>query len=146
MARVVPHSIPLDNEDSWWHEVSTVGSPNDGIHSGSITTGGRLPVIHSSWSHPCVHISPVWSNHWSPSEWEGSWSVATSGSSSQGDIAIVVDLYSTRECSRETTVWFFPLKFLPPSLYCIVVSLIPPSTTLPSFYFSLSHWVLWLIC
>ena len=92
VAGVVAYSIPCHNEDSCWHEVGTVGNPDDWTCSSAVTAWCWLTVVHSPWSYPCVHISPVGGNHGSPSEWERSWSVATSDSTTQGDITIIVDL------------------------------------------------------
>ena len=94
--RVGAHTIPGDDIKTGRIEPGTVARTDESTSADALRVGDWILVVNAS-CRSCVHISPVGSDHWSPSKWEGSWSVTTSGSSSQGDVAIVVDLRSTRK-------------------------------------------------
>ena len=85
------HTIPGDDKETGWTEAGVVSGTDEPASAVEFIVRSWTSVVHNSCC-PRVYISPVGSDHWSPSKWEGSWSGATSGSSSQGDIAIVVDL------------------------------------------------------
>ena len=90
------HTIPGDDKETGWTEAGVVSGTDEPASAVEFIVRSWTSVVHNSCC-PRVYISPVGSDHWSPSKWEGSWSVTTSGSSSQGDIAIVVNLRSTRK-------------------------------------------------
>ena len=76
------HTIPGNNVDPVRTKAGAVGRTNERTGAIQVTGRGRTLIEHVS-SSPCVHVSPVGSDHGSPSEWEGSRRVAAGSSSSQ---------------------------------------------------------------
>ena len=90
MAVEVPYLVPGGNQESSWVE----RSPQSGFDfkAGSLTLRNScVPEVDTSTASSYVTISPVWSNHGVATEWEWTWSEATSRSS-QRQVAIVVYL------------------------------------------------------
>ena len=108
--RVGAYTIPCDDIEAGRTEIGTVGRTNKSTSAGQFRTRDWIPVVHASRC-PCVHVSPVRGDHGSPSKRERSRSKATSFSTSQGDVAIIVDL---QQCKENITI-----SLCDPALYYI---------------------------
>ena len=102
--RVGAYTIPCDDIEAGRTEIGTVGRTNKPTSAGPFRTRDWILVVHASRC-PCVHVSPVRGDHGSPSKRETSRSKATSFPTSQGDVAIIVDLQQYKENITNYSRW-----------------------------------------